>query len=292
MTDCNITERKVVVVKCRVCDWEGTAEKVTAREMMYGTGEAFTYFICSKCHCLQIETIPDDLGKYYGNDYYSYRVPDITNNNGERKETRILDVGCGAGTWLCALAKEGYANLVGCDPFIETDLQYDNGVKIYKRTIHEMEGEFDWIRLNDSFEHMTDPHEVMDSIYKLLCIDGMAQISIPVFPNIAYDTFGVNWYQLDAPRHIVLYSREGFENMVRQNNLEILRINYNSVNSAFIRSFLYEKGIPYREQTEECISQYFSPEDINKCSEYAMEANEKEYGDYAIFSLKKVVTAK
>lgn len=278
--------------KCRVCKWEGEAEYLTVREMMYGTREEFTYFICPRCHCLQIETIPDDLGQYYGNNYYSFISPDLTCGDNLYKDgTRILDVGCGAGAWLCALAKDGYVNLVGCDPFIEKDLQYENGVKIYKRTIHEMEGEFDRIVLNDSFEHVTDPHEVMESIHRLLCPDGVGQIAVPIFPNIAYDTFGADWYQLDAPRHIILYSVQGMKFLAEQHNMEIVRVIYDSNNSQFVNSYLYTKGIPYREHTQEIIYQYLLPEDIEKFTKYALEVNKKGYGDHATFILKRKALA-
>lgn len=273
-------------MKCRVCDWEGTAEKLPAREMMYGTREEFTYFVCPNCHCLQIENIPSDLGKYYDRDYYSYDTPDIVHADTEnRDETRILDVGCGAGKWLCEMAQRGYVNLTGCDPFIEQDKQYENGVKIYKKTIHEMDGEFDRIQLNDSFEHMTDPHEVLDSIYRLLSADGTAIIRIPIFPNGAYEIFGMHWFQIDAPRHIVLYSIEGMQLLTKQHNLKIKHIQFDSSNAQFIRSFLYGKDIPLKEQTMETILQYFKPEDIDTFSEYAKGLNAREYGDHATISI-------
>lgn len=273
-------------MKCRVCDWEGTAEKLPVREMMYGTREEFTYFVCPNCHCLQIENIPSDLGKYYDRDYYSYDTPDIVYADTEkRNEARILDVGCGAGKWLCEMAQKGYVNLVGCDPFIEQDIQYENGVKIYKKTIHEMDGKFDRIQLSDSFEHMTDPHEVLDSIYRLLSTDGTAVISIPIFPNGAYEVFGRHWFQIDAPRHIVLYSVEGMQLLTKQHNLQIKHIQFNSSNAQFIRSFLYGKDIPLKEQTMETILQYFKPEEIDTFSEYAKGLNAREYGDHAAISI-------
>ena len=276
-------------MKCRVCDWEGTTERVKAREMMYGTKEEFDYFVCPNCHCLQIETVPSDLGRFYDNDYYSYDTPNLAHTDTENKyETRILDVGCGAGKWLCEMAQMGHVNLVGCDPFIEKDLQYDNGVKIYKKTIHEMDGEFDRIELRDSFEHMTDPHEVLDSIYRLLSPDGMAQIGIPIFPNGAYEVFDMNWFQVDAPRHIVLYSIEGIQLLAQKHNLKIVNICFDSSNAQFIRSFLYGKDVPLKEQTMETILQYFKPEDIDAFTEYAKGLNAKGYGDHASIMLKKM----
>jgi len=41
--------------------------------MQYGTRESFTYFECAQCGCVQIETIPEDLGRYYPKDYFSFR---------------------------------------------------------------------------------------------------------------------------------------------------------------------------------------------------------------------------
>lgn len=42
--------------------------------MMYGLNESFNYFECSKCGCLQIEEIPNDMKSYYpSEDYYSLK---------------------------------------------------------------------------------------------------------------------------------------------------------------------------------------------------------------------------
>jgi SAM-dependent methyltransferase len=57
---------------CRVC---GNTEGLVfyhPREMMFGTRERFDYFQCGACGCLQIESIPDDLGKYYPAGYFSF----------------------------------------------------------------------------------------------------------------------------------------------------------------------------------------------------------------------------
>ena len=41
--------------------------------MMLGTRDEFDYVQCGKCGCLQIEEVPDNLGEYYPQDYYSFR---------------------------------------------------------------------------------------------------------------------------------------------------------------------------------------------------------------------------
>jgi len=50
------------------------------------------------------------------------------------KNSKILDIGCGAGNLLLELRELGFIHLVGIDPYIEKDIEYKNGVKILKRT--------------------------------------------------------------------------------------------------------------------------------------------------------------
>lgn len=145
---------------CRICDYHGKMKEYDAMEMLYGTREHFTYEQCPHCDCLQIKYIPEDLGRYYHDDYYSYEKIDGSKKDVDEQEfqVRILDVGCGSGKRISELADMGFHIVHGCDPFIDSDIVYENGVKVYKKTVHEMEGSYDLILLMDSFEHMTDLH--------------------------------------------------------------------------------------------------------------------------------------
>jgi len=274
---------------CRICGWKGDAETVVAREMMIGTREEFTYFICPECKCLQIEKTPEDLGKYYSNEsYYSFNKADGRKIDVEPScDLRVLDVGCGAGNFLCNLYKSGYTNLTGCDPFLEEDIEYENGVRIFSKSIHEMDGEFDVIYMMDSFEHVLDPHEVFDSTHRLLAKNGILGLRIPVFPNIAYDIFGTNWYQLDAPRHICLHSKESIEYMAKKHGFTLKSASWNGSEWMIERSFFYQKDIPFYQQTEDLFKMYFPPEVEAKIREDVREANQNNYGDHADFMLIK-----
>lgn len=59
---------------CRICDNTEGNRSFTAREMMFGFRDEFEYLECSACGCLQIVTIPDNIGRYYPDNYYSFKV--------------------------------------------------------------------------------------------------------------------------------------------------------------------------------------------------------------------------
>ena len=195
-------------------------------------------------------------------------------------------MGCGAGIDLCKLAEQGYSKLFGCDPFIEHDILYDNGVWIKKASIHEMNQQYDYINLGDSLEHMADPIDTFQSIKRLLKPKGVCCISIPVIPNIAFDTYGLYWFQLDAPRHLFLHSKKSINYLCEQAGLECYGMVSDSSNAQFVRSALYQKGYTFNEHTGEVLEREFAPKEWDNFSQLAEMANKMQYGDHAKFYIR------
>ena len=241
---------------CKLCNASGDFQTWTGIEMFVGLKDKFRYFICPECEVLQIEKFPENIGKYYAHDYYSFKKPAIepVKPGAIRDSRMILDVGCGAGTWLCFLATIGCVNLYGCDPFIDKDIKYANGVNIKKCSIHEMQGEYDVIHLSHSFEHMADPIDVFQTFDRLLKrgkgVYGEApkiEIVIPIFPNLAFDVYGPFWYQMDPPRHFFLHSVKSVNQLAERNGFNVINVNYQSSGGQFYVSRMYQMGVTFIE---------------------------------------------
>jgi SAM-dependent methyltransferase len=308
---------------CRICGNTADNTRHVAREMMFGTREEFAYIECSACGCLQIETIPSDLGRHYPANYYSMEVPlsrhipviatlrrwtswlrlqTVNPGWGKRRErfdwlrragvaydSPILDVGCGRGRLLHALHLDGFRNLTGLDPFVPRDLHYDNGIRVYRRSLGEMEGRYDLIMMHHSFEHMADPVGVLESVARLLADQGRVLVRIPLASSYAWRHYGVDWVQLDAPRHFYLHSRKSMSLLVDKVGLEIDEVVYDSYDLQFWGSEQYRRGIFHRSPQshgENPKKRVFSRREIRRFRRLSRKLNREEDGDAACFYLK------
>ncbi len=276
---------------CAICGTEGEFNSYLAREMMQDKRDEFEYFVCSNCFCLQIAKVPDNLGEYYGEVYYSFALQEDRNRQYSVPVTnmdKILDVGCGSGVWLVKMAENGYGNLHGADPFLANEIRHGDRVHIRNCSIHELDedGTYDYIRFSDSFEHVTDPHEVLQSARRLLKDNGAIEIKIPTYPNIAFDVLGPHWYQLDAPRHISLHSIKSIKVLAESNSLRIRDCEYDSNCGQFIRSLMYMHNTPFYKADKE-VEKYLSGVELYELECLAKEADERKYGDHMTVWLVK-----
>lgn len=152
----------------------------------------------------------------------------------------ILDVGCGNGSkFLYPLYESGFRNVLGCDPFINESVTYKNGLKIVKSDVFEMEGKWDLICFNHSFEHISNPLETLKKTSELLSKGGYCIIRIPTCSSFAWEHYGVNWFQLDAPRHYFLHSVESIEYLAQHANFNLAAYRFDSTHHQFTISDRY-----------------------------------------------------
>jgi 2-polyprenyl-3-methyl-5-hydroxy-6-metoxy-1,4-benzoquinol methylase len=207
-----------------------------------------------------------------------------------RKNTRILDVGCGVGSLLYTLKENGFEHLLGIDPFLEQSIEYENGLKILKKTIRELDGEWDVIMFHHSFEHLPDPLETLQSVAELLSKNGICLIRTPTVSSFAWEHYGVNWVGLDAPRHFFLHSIESIKMLAQKTNLKLEKIIYDSTEFQFWGSEQYLRDIPLMSEQSYGVNpsrSIFSNGDITKFKKMAEKLNFESRGDTTAFYLTK-----
>jgi SAM-dependent methyltransferase len=311
-----------IAKECRLCGLQGPHQTVTIREMMYGTREQFEYYICSECDTLQIVDVPDgdDLKRHYGADYYSYNVspqsrtrqwlstqrdrfelktggrmagsilaalrPEyVTRILGQlalKRDARILDVGCGAGHLLDRLARAGFSNVSGADPFIAEDSETQIGVPLLKRYLHEMNGEFDLIIFSHSLEHVPDPIAMLKTAREKLSTDGICLVRVPTTSSEAWTTYREDWVQIDAPRHLVIPSRQGLALAAGKVGLRVEKTIDDSSAFQFFGSEQYRQDVALTDPRGRAI---FGRKQIADWEKRAEELNRQGRGDQASFVL-------
>ncbi len=316
-------------MNCKICGNAENNTTYQAKEMMLGYRDFHTYFQCDSCGCLQLEKVPDNLPDYYPKDYYSYsdvgfptgikkfllaqrdsyaatgkgilgkalsaRNPETKietlQPTGIDKHSAILDVGCGAGHLLYSLKEAGFNNVQGADPFNDGDIEYKNGLNIIKQTIHEVEGKWDLIMFHHSFEHVMDQLEVLQSTAEKLNDGGTCLIRIPTVSSWAWEHYGLDWVQLDAPRHLFLHSIESMKVLAEKAGMKIDKVAYDSFAFQFWGSEQYRKDIALHDEKSYAINPEASPFTEKQIAAYARrstELNEIDKGDQACFYLSKV----
>jgi SAM-dependent methyltransferase len=202
-------------------------------------------------------------------------------------DARILDVGCGRGDYLLRFASDGFKYLTGVDPYIEADLQYDNGVKIHRCTLEWMTGEFDCIFSRHSFEHVPEPRTALREMARLARVGGALLIAVPVAGSWAWEEYGTHWFQLDAPRHIVVPSRRSMELLAGEFGLTLEHVLFDSTPEQMIASELYRRGISLMEYFKKGPLPFFRQAELDAFRKKAAELNAEGRGDQACFILRK-----
>lgn len=203
--------------------------------------------------------------------------------------SKILDFGCGTGKLLQTLYYYGFRRLTGADAFIENDIFYPNGVKIYKRGLAEIEPFFDLVMLHHSFEHLPDPLESLREIYRLLPNGKFCLIRIPV-AAFAWEKYGTHWVQLDAPRHLFLYTEKSFRLLAEKAGFEVAKVVYDSDVFQFYGSEKYARNIAMNERTDKQGNDFdnsITPKQIRLWEREAEILNKENRGDQACFYLRK-----
>ncbi|MGE3173727.1 MAG: class I SAM-dependent methyltransferase [Planctomycetota bacterium] len=216
---------------------------------------------CDDCRSLFLAPIPplEQLGAYYPEDYWigptdreehkpsqgglleKYRKFVLRDHvkfvrkvlDGQRARglpVRVLDVGCGDGSFLEAL---GEKDCVGMDLSIAA-LQNTRarGIRAVRSTLTDCSLQphsFSLVTAFHFLEHVHPVGPVLEQMRKLLVPGGEVVLQVPNANSWQAKLLGRRWAGLDVPRHLVDYSDATFRRTLEEQGFEVVAENQHSL---------------------------------------------------------------
>lgn len=204
--------------------------------------------------------------------------------------TPILDVGCGSGNLLAELAKYGFRDLTGIDPFLAEDVHFTAQFRVLRKSIEEETRRYPLVMLHHSFEHMADPLLVLRRVKDLVSDGGTLLIRIPLAGTFACRHYGRDWVQLDAPRHLFLHTERSMHLLTSAAGLRVREIIYDSEPFQFWGSEQIKRDMPLsdpRSYGSNPAGSIFTRAEIKAFALESRRLNAARDGDQACFLLER-----
>lgn len=209
--------------KCPACG-SGEAERA-------GEKDKFPMMRCRACGTLYVAQLPaasdtEDYDSYYSED--NLAVPDFINRrldeiiagfSSYKRGGRLLDVGCGAGTFMQAARRSGW-EAVGVE-VSATAAEHNRaeGFEVFNGELAEArypEGHFDVVVLSEVLEHVSEPREMLREVLRVMRPGGLLWATTPNGQGFSARALGLKWSAVSPPEHLHLFSRGAVESLLTE----------------------------------------------------------------------------
>ena len=120
---------------------------------------------------------------------------------------RLLDVGCGNGAFLQMAQAAGWSvQGIDFDPLAVAEARRQ-GLAVDLGGVDQLAAQaqtYDWITCSHVLEHVHEPHQLLQSLHRLLRPGGTLWLQTPNLDSIGHRTYGPHWVGVDSPRHLTL----------------------------------------------------------------------------------------
>ncbi len=143
---------------------------------------------------------------------------------------RLLDVGCGTGGFLRAMAQAGW-EVWGLEPSPRAAEVAGkiSGAPVLVARLEEADlptGFFDVITLWDVVEHLHDPRAGLEQVGRALRPGGLLVVSTPDFDSPDRRLFGKYWFGYDLPRHLYIFTEETVSALLTGTGFQVVEVRH------------------------------------------------------------------
>jgi len=139
-----------------------------------------------------------------------------------RTPGKILDIGCGDGSFLLAAKDRGweiYGTELNLDGITDPQLAV-----VATMSDAQQFAPFDCITLWHSLEHFLDPRQALLDLLPLLASNGTLLVAVPNAYGSQARIFATHWLALDVPRHLHHFSTTSLQLLLSQTGFEPSRL--------------------------------------------------------------------
>jgi|GEM_PF-1455109 len=254
-------------VSCSICKADDFKTLFKTKDFLTKFESTFSVVQCNVCQMQYLNPRPklENIGLYYPPSFVSYQfeiqpnksvdfktrvLSNITRNAALNKvnaikklinkpEARVLDIGCGKGSFLTALNQTKGMQGVGLDfdlPSIDycknvLNLEMIDGAT---EALEQYNGKFDVITMWHFLEHSHDPSIILRHCRRLLAEDGVLVIEVPNTKSLESRLFKKKSYLFDVPRHLLNFSPATLQRLLNDANFKVDKIEYPSFSGGWI----------------------------------------------------------
>lgn len=156
-------------------------------------------------------------------------------------EGRLLDYGCGAGSYAARMRQRGWA-VTGMD-FSATAAEQAaqrHGVPVIVGTLPHPAVEpesFDMITMGAVLEHVHWPHQLIAAGVEALRPGGLLVVTVPNLDSWGFRHFGEDWWPLELPRHLLHFTPATLRRLIEAHGLQVREVRLQARGSWMRRSF-------------------------------------------------------
>lgn len=225
------------VPNCAICD----ADRARPRFEIEGIPQRVV--VCAGCGLGSLHPLPsaDEIRAFYPDDYYGEpgvkfqtAVENLVRSIGERhlsflsqglpRGARILDVGCGRGVILGALADRGFevhGQEISAQAARGADARAEIRIANSLAEAGYAAGSFDQVVIWHVLEHLREPRAALAEAQRISRSGARLIVAVPNFSSLQSKWSGAAWFHLDLPRHLYQFPLAALRELLARTGFEV-----------------------------------------------------------------------